>query len=136
MITSKELRLGNYILGFYEDEDGLEENEDVLFEAICKVTSLDCSGFLDFNIYVESDDCNVEVYEKFEGIELTEEWLLKFGFKRFPWGLVKDNLLFKDDLKCSYLILQVGNGFEVKVKYVHELQNLYFALTQRELTVA
>ena len=136
MITSKELRLGNYILGFYEDEDGLEENEDVLFEAICKVTSLDCSGFLDFNIYVESDDCNVEVYEKFEGIELTEEWLLKFGFKRFPWGLVKDNLLFKDDLKCSYLILQVGNGFEVKVKYVHELQNLYFALTGSELTVA
>ena len=136
MITLKELRLGNYILGFYEDEDGLEENEDVLFEAICKVTSLDCSGFLDFNIYVESDDCNVEVYEKFEGIELTEEWLLKFGFKRFPWGLVKDNLLFKDDLKCSYLILQVGNGFEVKVKYVHELQNLYFALTGSELTVA
>ena len=136
MITSKELRLGNYILGFYEDEDGLEENEDVLFEAICKVTSLDCSGFLDFNIYVESDDCNVEVYEKFEGIELTEEWLLKFGFKRFPWGLVKDNLLFKDDLKCSYLILQVANGFEVKVKYVHELQNLYFALTGSELTVA
>ena len=136
MIKSKELRLGNYILGFYEDEDGLEENEDVLFEAICKVTSLDCSGFLDFNIYVESDDCNVEVYEKFEGIELTEEWLLKFGFKRFPWGLVKDNLLFKDDLKCSYLILQVANGFEVKVKYVHELQNLYFALTGSELTVA
>lgn len=69
-------------------------------------------------------------------IQLNEEWLLKFGFKRFPWGLVKDNLLFKDDLKCSYLILQVGNGFEVKVKYVHEFQNLYFALTQRELTVA
>ena len=76
------------------------------------------------------------VWEAIKPIPLTEEWLLKFGFKRFPWGLVKDNLLFKDDLKCSYLILQVGNGFEVKVKYVHELQNLYFALTGSELTVA
>ena len=28
------------------------------------------------------------------------------------------------------------NGFSSKLKYVHELQNLYFALTQRELTVA
>ena len=71
-----------------------------------------------------------------EPMKLNENWLLNFGFKRHPWGLVKDNLLFKDDLKCSYLILQVGNGFEIKIKYVHELQNLYFALTGSELTVA
>ena len=86
---------------------------------------------------------NYEIVEKSKGqhvnggvvrpIPLTEEWLLRFGFKRFPWGLVKDNLLFKDDLKCTYLILQVGNGFEVKVSCVHELQNLYFALTNNEL---
>ena len=69
-------------------------------------------------------------------IPLTEEWLLKFGFRRFPWGLVVDDLLFKDDLKCSYLTLQVGNGFEVTINYVHQLQNLFFSLTGRELTVA
>lgn len=68
-------------------------------------------------------------------IPITEERLLKFGFKRFPWGLVKGNLLFKDDLKCSNLILQVGNGFNSEIKYVHQLQNLYFALTGEELTI-
>lgn len=136
MVTSKDLRLGNYILGFYEDEYGLEENEDVLFEAICKVTSLDCSGFLDFNIYVESDDCNVEVYEKFEGIELTEEWLFKLGF-------INDKVLefYRNDFTDSTIIIDYNFicllGYShVKLNYVHELQNLYFALTGSELTVA
>ena len=81
----------------------------------------------------------VDVYydiDKLKPIKISEEWLLKCGFKRFPWGLVVDDLLFKDDLKCSYLKLQVGNGFETSVNYIHELQNLYFSLTGRELTVA
>ena len=94
-------------------------------------------------VRISKDTINYEIVEKSKGqhvnsgvvkpIPLTEGWLLRLGFKRFPWGLVKDNLLFKDDLKCTYLILQVGNGFEVKVSCVHELQNLYFALTNTEL---
>ena len=68
-------------------------------------------------------------------IPLTEEWLLKFGFKRFPWGLVAGNLLFKDNLKCTELTFEVGNGFRVEIKYVHQLQNLYFCLCGKELTL-
>ena len=71
----------------------------------------------------------------FSAIILTEEWLLKFGFKRFPWGLVVGNLLFKDNLKCTELTFEVGNGFRVEIKYIHQLQNLYFALTGEELTL-
>lgn len=68
-------------------------------------------------------------------VPLTKEWLRKLGFERFPWGWVKGNLLFRDNLKnpCETLTLEIGNGFRVTVKYVHELQNLYYALTKQEL---
>ena len=70
--------------------------------------------------------------EYLEPIPLTEEWLFKFGFYKVGensynhnnfWfcELSKNNELRFDDL---------GN---VYVKYVHSLQNLYFALTGEEL---
>ena len=70
-------------------------------------------------------------------IPLTEEWLLNFGFERMPWGLVKGGLLFRDNIKnpCQELTLEVGNGFSVTVQYLHQLQNLYFALIGEELTL-
>lgn len=142
MITSKELRLGNYILGFYEDEDGLEENEDILFEAICQVTSLDYSGFLDFSIYVESEDTNTEVYEKFEGIKLTKYWLKKLGF-----FIVETNETLEATLPNFRYSVQTAKDYDgflfcdgekvlINFNYVHELQNLVFFLGQRELTVS
>lgn len=67
-------------------------------------------------------------------IRLTEQWLLKFGFKREPWGLIKGGLLFKDwKGECEELTLQIGNGHNTRVKYVHHLQNLYLALTGKKL---
>lgn len=68
---------------------------------------------------------------------LNEDILLKFGFKRFPWGLVKNELLFKDNIikQCQELTIEIGNGFKTSVKYVHQLQNLYFALTLEELKI-
>jgi hypothetical protein len=74
-------------------------------------------------------------------IPLTEEWLKKFGFT------------FDDNFKISYLspdvnnwqmrIFTSSNGYEwvisimhkIEIKYVHQLQNLYFALTGEELKI-
>lgn len=115
MIQINELRIGNLI------QEGKVEQID---------NSLDEVYFSGDGCYLSAFCCNISP------IPLSEEWLLKFGFQRFPWGLVKNELLFLDDLKCSYLILQIGNGFKTKVQYVHQLQNLYFCLTGAELTVA
>jgi len=74
---------------------------------------------------------------KAQPIPIDEYWLLKIGFQRFPWGLVKGELLFKDNIQdpCKELTLEIGNGFRTTVKFIHELQNLYFALTNLELTI-
>ena len=62
-------------------------------------------------------------------IPLTEEWLIKFGFIKVwnnyrlkPLGYLIDNRL-----------ITVGSNYLRHIKYVHQLQNLYFALTGEEL---
>ena len=72
-------------------------------------------------------------------IPLTEEWLVRFGFKRdnkYDFTLnVKDVGEFYTSSEWFH-----GNGyitfehFGIKLFYLHQLQNLYFALTGEELT--
>ena len=79
----------------------------------------------------------------FEPIKLTEEWLLKFGFAKdedqLKWGYLDftkgsiyirlniDSTFYRDGHKCL--------GDMKHLKCVHQLQNLYFALTGTELTL-
>jgi hypothetical protein len=72
-------------------------------------------------------------------IPLTEEWLLKFGFVK-----VKDDIfrLLEDDIIICTVSKIGSDEFEyeqlkvrgIYVQFVHQLQNLYFALTGEELT--
>jgi len=69
-------------------------------------------------------------------IPLTEEWLLKFGFeiKQGRFGneyFGKINLYTASDKKIVFCY----DGYLKGIKYVHQLQNLYFALTGNELTL-
>lgn len=79
---------------------------------------------------------------------LTEEWLLKFGFKN-----VDDEIDFSQWRINDEIPFQIfGNGSDrqepfnyalefdhdeklIEIKHVHQLQNLYFALTGEELTI-
>jgi hypothetical protein len=71
-------------------------------------------------------------------IPLTEEWLLKFGFeKQMMWTYAIDIIGNK---KLIYYLGEKGWSIGNKnysdfsnLKYVHQLQNLYFALTGTEL---
>lgn len=70
---------------------------------------------------------------------LTEEWLLKFGFKKKIDGKwVKYGLLFIKDPDDSWYPELGGDDWQhfVYVEYVHQLQNLYFSLTGEELKKA
>ena len=84
-------------------------------------------------------------------IPLTEQWLLDFGFEKSEKGSVSiqfnigENPLTKDWIMQLVWLktlpdynleesLFYRNGFH-KLYYVHQLQNLYFALTNTELTI-
>jgi hypothetical protein len=64
-----------------------------------------------------------------EPIPLTEERLLKFGVKDNRLGLF-DVVKVSDDI--GYHIYFIGRHLK-EIQYVHQLQNLYFALTGEEL---
>ncbi len=77
-------------------------------------------------------------HNAFKGIPLTEEWLLKFGF----------DLVVKEGNQGEFRVYQLNeityntnNGWwwkhhlTVQPKYIHELQNLFFAITGKELTI-
>ena len=80
-------------------------------------------------------------------IPLTEEWLIKFGFKQWvefghktgTFDLMPLCGVSYDIVTKKVLILEKGNPnshwIERKIEHVHELQNLYFALRWQELTL-
>lgn len=75
----------------------------------------------------------------FEPIPLTEEWLLKFGFITTQWDNFNSYRLVIGDNDYAIVIYsngkcEVGDIIITKINYVHQLQNLYFALTGEELT--
>jgi hypothetical protein len=122
-MESKELRVGNLV---YESKRSKILRKKIGVE-ICEIKSLDIHHLESFP---ES--------ENFEPIPLTEEWLFKFGFEKNENGLFKlfneseVPILLNEDLDgwtCDGINFSV-NG----TQYVHQLQNLYFALTGKELT--
>lgn len=77
---------------------------------------------------------------EYEPIPLTEEWLLKFGFHKHNNAWVQDD--FNENNNRFYFSIWSdtdedfrynSSEFDVELNYVHQLQNLYFALTNKEL---
>jgi len=78
--------------------------------------------------------------EDIDPIPLTEEWLVRFGFDKdgFDWFFMpkKDHVV-----QNGYSVNNKENVFEIdeliipNIQHVHQLQNLYFALTGEELTL-
>lgn len=125
-MKAQELRIGNYIQHFYHGKCTHDKNDWI------EVNLLDILSILEDEI------------EDYRPIPITENWLLKFGFIHNGLNYDYDRFTFhaqakKDDYfintefsikndKCSIII-------SYNIKYVHQLQNVIFALTQRELTI-
>ena len=71
-------------------------------------------------------------------IPLTEEWLLKFGFewKNFAMRNGRISIRESDGKYNLHLTNEAASTITIQIKYVHQLQNLYFALTGEELTIS
>lgn len=83
--------------------------------------------------------------DNYEGIPLTEDWLINFGFEK------ESKEYFNRETKYANLLLFYSEHHNkywyfadverrqynstLPILYVHQLQNLYFALTGKELSV-
>jgi len=71
------------------------------------------------------------------GIPLTEEWLLKFGFTYRHGGYLHNHktnyFTLTGDLPDDLDYYGGSGGIGANIKYVHQLQNLYFCITGEEL---
>ena len=73
---------------------------------------------------------------KAEPIPLTEEWLLKFGFDSKTLIFRNGNFTMTWGNGGDYIDFQtIAGSYMIHVAHVHQLQNLYFALTGEELEI-
>ena len=109
MIAPQELRLGNKILS-----NGI-------------VVTVDNQTFWDIEKYPD----------QYEPIELTEDWLLKFGFKpaEFHDFLYKNIFIINYGGKYYRAYLDGKTRIDVELKYVHQLQNLIHSICGEELKI-
>ena len=122
MIKANELRIGNYV----------ERHNKVT--GVKDVVQVDgCTPLLAFEGMTTL---------KFNPIPFSEEWLLKFGFKNIDSTYTIDN----DRFEFSFMFYDAWNLYYKEKKgfgcdeinltgfwNIHQLQNLYFALTGTEL---
>ncbi len=78
---------------------------------------------------------DIEISDVLNPIQLTEEWVLKFGFELYGES-GNDKYFTKNGFNIAILDEQyyfTGVIDGKKINYVHQLQNLYFALTEEEI---
>jgi hypothetical protein len=68
-------------------------------------------------------------------ILLTEEWLIKFGFEKKINEWMKNSIVLEYINNNLFFSAGLGLSLSVQIKQVHQLQNLYFALTGQELNI-
>ena len=130
MVNPKELRIGN-LVQLYRRPVDINKSNHIVTEIFIGLDSC-------YYIIIE-DGFKVNINKGIEPIPLTSEWLVKFGFNNNQYGINLDAGMFYLDWKGSYLVLaDADRTVRMKmedIKYVHQLQNLYFALTQKELKI-
>lgn len=149
-----ELRIGNFVS--IDNEIHHPKLKDVPM-IVCSISR---TYHKKYYYYCDLDKVNRSMYyfqdfsqmiEYLKPIPLTEEWFLRFGFskKGFKKGRIGIEVSGEDMTTTYFAISQPKKMVEwqnfwafeyndyrfVKLEYVHQLQNLYFALTGKELTL-
>ena len=115
-LQSKELRIGNLLM--------YKKGEIIDYCEVKSISGESLSLFINGSLW---DGFEISLLSP---IPLTEEWLLKFGFKELG-----DYTFYLGPIKIHHR----KRGFVLAKRYsdilfVHSIQNLYFCLTQKELS--
>ena len=143
-MDAKDLRIGNLVTDEFYDT----------FKTVFEVESIDDKGI---NLSIQDDGKWAEIanrwiepeynFDLLFGIPVTEEHLSKFGFDKLQndiptyykcfGNLIEDDYEFSFniyvDSEQNYFITVFGR--KIIIKYIHQLQNLYFTLTEEELII-
>ena len=137
MIKENELRLNNLVTDEWYDS----------FKTIIKVDSINEKGI---NLEIIDDGNWAEIAQRWIKpeyefnsifpIPLTEEWLIKFGFRKYNLEGYSVHFRYEHPKLHSTVTAIYNSDFSIKldnvargIKYVHQLQNIYTALTNKEL---
>ena len=135
-MKANDLRIGNLVLALTGETKYTEVVVNTIF------------GYGINSYYNEAE----YLYDEIKPIQLTEEWLLKnkFFLRKFDYSIPISDCevvwltLIPQDEECtaySVCVTQTDedeldqNVFLSDISYVHQLQNLYYALTNKELTI-
>lgn len=121
-----EFRIGNYLISKRDD-------------AVLFVDEINQSDIV--TIVLDRSKYPLPMGWEAEPIELTDEWLEKLGFEKkwesngayYIWEKPGVEFGIYLNKHSEYWFEDYSSGLEIK--YVHQLQNLYFALTEGELTL-
>ena len=148
-MKATDLRIGNWVL-IPTSMDGI-----IIPSFPKKVKGIGIFGGIDFT-EPEYPENHIVPAVHCAGIPLTEEWLLKFGFneretlgtKYYSLGMEADYGAEIIAYKKEYLMLREihfdwriyltdcdGGKIGSDKEYIHQLQNLYFALNNKELKI-
>lgn len=117
-MNSSELRIGNYV-----GRKDIGSGEDRIETIIALGEKVTTTGPIKV----------ICAYDDLMAIPLNEEWLLKFGFELINGNKYRNgHIELLDGPNHCY---EYFYGGFTKIKYVHQLQNLYFALTGEELEI-
>ena len=134
-LSAKDLRIGNYL--YFDNE--VNEVEEI--EMICNSEWVGEGK----KWWLETTNLEGELLINFKPISLTEEWLEKLGFNckyksvNNNWDIGSFHVSQTSDVDDDNNRIEQKEEFfydyYLELKYVHQLQNLYFALTNEELTI-
>jgi hypothetical protein len=126
-ISARDLRINNWV------KLGTQKDPEQVIDVLC-----DC-------INTWNEKC--APYDWVDPIPLNEEWLFKFGFKeqesdiptfaKVFGQIIEDDyehcLIINKDIDDNFFVIVMG--IKIIFKYVHQIQNFYFVLSEEELTI-
>jgi hypothetical protein len=145
-MKASELRIGNYHLYYIEDK--FDEHKE--WDEVCTIDAKDL-------VWLSSEKGKNDL--NYKPIPLTEKWFKKLGFRKLEKRGMYGYMYAMSHFDYDYIIERdfeeyishfVGieytdsndkrdkgkvYHFSYDLKYVHQLQNLYFALTKEELQI-
>lgn len=143
MIGRKEIRVGNIVQSQVSHRQKELIGESFVY-MVQEIKTLKCELALLDDFSIDLYKTTHLYYQDIDGVLINHDWLNKLGLAKekeyyvhsgcvgSSWATFRFALVHGGQLHCSLGDNEYGVVFAV-LKYVHQLQNLYFSTTKKEL---